>query len=184
MANNKDDIILEMMLLLIKEKFHLRSIARELQVHHSIIARKLKELIDNNVVDYKLEGKNKVFYIKKNIQARNYIYNAEGYKLIKLFRKYPELTVIAEDILKISKEKIIILFGSYAKFIPKKESDIDIYIETKDEKVKERIEHINSKIKVKIGTFNINDLLIIEIIKNHIILRGIEEFYEKNKFFV
>ena len=183
MANNRDDIILEIVLLLLKEKIHLRSIARKLEIHHSIIARKLKELINENVVDYNLEGKNKVFYIKNNIQAKNYVYNAERYKLIKLCRKYPELTIIIEDILKISREKMIILFGSYAKFSPKKESDIDLYIETKNSKVKEEINSINSKIKVKIGIFNINDLLITVIIKNHIILRGVEEFYEKNKFF-
>lgn len=183
MTNYRDNIILEIMLVLVKEKTHLRSISRKLGVHHSVIARKLRELLSENVLDYNLEGRNKVFYIKHNIQAKNYVFNAERYKLIKLFRKYPELIIITEEILKKSKERLIILFGSYAKFIPKKESDIDIYIETKNNKVKEEIESINPKIRVKVGIFNITDLLITEIIKNHIILRGVEEFYEKNKFF-
>ncbi len=183
MADNRDDIISEILLILIKERNHLREMGRKLGVHHSIIARKLKKLMNENVLDYNLEGKNKVFYIKNNIQAKNYVFNAERYKLMKLFRKYPELMIITEDILKKSKERMILLFGSYAKFIPKKGSDIDIYVETKDKKIKEELESINYKIKVKIGSFDTNDNLIMEIIKNHIVLKGVEEFYDKIKLF-
>ena len=49
--------------------------------------------------------------------------------------------------------------------------------------MKESIETIHSKLKVKIEDFDLNSQLIKEIIKNHIVLRGVEEFYEKVKFF-
>ena len=78
---------------------------------------------------------------------------------------------------------MIILFGSYAKGIAKKESEIDIYIETTNNSIKERIKSINSRINVKIGKFDANSLLIKEIIKNHVILRRVEQFYEKSRFF-
>ena len=71
------------------------------------------------------------------------------------------------------------LFCSYAKGLAKKDSDIDIYIETKNRNVKKSIEDIHSKISVKIGIFDIKSLLIKEIIKDHIIIKGIEVFYEK-----
>ena len=78
---------------------------------------------------------------------------------------------------------MIILFGSYAKFIPKNDSDIDIYVETTDKNLKENIQIINNLLGVKIGEFNPNDLLIKEIIKNHIIIQGGETFYERLGFF-
>lgn len=140
-------------------------------------------LFKENVLDFKKEGKNKVFFIKKNLQAKNYVFNAERYKLIRLVEKYPELNIIAEDILKNAQEKLIVLFGSYAKFTSKTDSDIDIYVETKNIKVKNNIESIHSKLRVKIGDFNLDSQLIKEIIKNHVILKGVEEFYERTKFF-
>ena len=56
-------------------------------------------------------------------------------------------------------------------------------MKTTAKKVKEDIENINSKINVKIGIFDNDDLLINEIIKNHVIIKGVEKFYEKIKFF-
>ena len=78
---------------------------------------------------------------------------------------------------------MIILFGSYAKFIPKEDSDIDIYIETTENKVKNKLQELNSKLSIKIGKFDKDSLLIKEIIKNHIVVRGVEEYYEKAGFF-
>jgi len=183
MVQNRDNLDLEIILLLLRDENHLRNIARTLKVPHSTILRKLKKLTEEKILDYKREGKNKVFFIKKNLQAKNYVLNAERYKLIKLLKKYPQLNIIIEDILRKTDEKMIILFGSYAKFTAKRDSDIDIYIETKEKKVKEKIESLYSKIKVKIGSFELNSLLIKEIIKNHVILKGEEQFYEKTKFF-
>ena len=94
-------------------------------------------------------------------------------------RKHPELSILFEEILQKTTEKLIILFGSYAKGLNKADSDIDIYIETKSRNTKKIIEDIHSKINVKIGSFDIKSPLIREIIKDHIIIRGIEVFYEK-----
>ena len=93
------------------------------------------------------------------------------------------MNIIIDELLKKSTEKLIILFGSYAKFVAKHDSDIDVYVKTKSRKVKEELESVHSKIRVKIGHFDRESLLIKEIIKNHIILKGAEEFYEKTKFF-
>jgi len=183
MVQKRDNLDLEIVLLLLKGGNHLRAIAKQLDQSHSTILRKLNKLVKENVLDFRIEGKNKVFFIKKNLQAKNYVFNAERYKLIKLLKKYPELNIIIEEILKKSKEKLIILFGSYAKFLAKRDSDIDIYIETKNRKIKEDIELIHSKIRIKIGYFDLDSALIKEIIKNHIVLKGVEEYYERIKFF-
>jgi len=183
MVQIRNNMKLEIILVLIKSKSHLREIARILNESHSTVLRKIRELMKENVLDYKTEGKNKVFFIKNNLKSKNYVYSAEIYKLSKLLEKYPDLSIILEDIKKNVKEGMIILFGSYAKGIAKPGSDIDIYIETKGIGIKNKIQDLNSKTSVKIGKFDLNSLLIKEIIKNHVIVRGVEEFYEKNKFF-
>jgi predicted nucleotidyltransferase len=183
MVQKRNNLNFEIILILIKGNNHIRRIAKNLGESHSTILRRLNELVKENVIDYKFEGRNKVFFIKKNLQAKSYVFNAERYKQIKLLKKYPELSVIAEDILKECHENLIIIFGSYAKFVAKENSDIDVYVETKDKKVKEKLESIHSRISVKIGNFDLNSLLIKEIIKDHVILKGVEEFYEKIKFF-
>ena len=91
--------------------------------------------------------------------------------------------VILEEITKKIDEKLIILFGSYAKGLAKKDSDIDIYIDTLNSKIKKNAEKINKKFSVKIGKYDNKSLLIKEIEKSHVIVKGVEEFYEKNKFF-
>jgi predicted nucleotidyltransferase len=178
MVQKRDNIELEIILILLNEDLHLRAIAKKLSESHSTISRRLNELLKDNIIDYKIEGKNKTFFIKKNLKAKNYIFNAERYKFIKLLNQYPELNIIIEDILNKSKN-MVILFGSYAKFKANKNSDIDIYVETKDKNIKKDLESLNSKINVKIGTFDPTDNLIKEIVKNHIILKDLEGFYEK-----
>ena len=179
MAQKRNNVELDILELLLKSDNHVRGIAKKLDESHSTILRKLNNLQKENVIDSRKEGKNKIFYLKKNLISRSYILKTELHKLAKLLRKHPELSVIFEEILQKSDEKLIILFGSYAKGLEKKDSDIDIYIETKSRNVKKVIEDIYSKINVKIGTFDTKSPLIKEIIKEHIILRGIEVFYDK-----
>ncbi len=179
MVQKRDNIQLDILEILLKNEDHVRSIALKLNESHTTILRKLNYLKKENVIDSKKEGKNKIFFLKKNIIAQNYIFKVELHKVTKLLKKYPELNIIFEDILKKIDEPLIILFGSYAKELAKADSDIDIYIETKNRNIQKVIEEIHSKINVKIGIFNSKSPVIPEIIKNHIIIKGIEVFYDK-----
>jgi len=181
--SQKRNIEFELILQLLREQSHVRALSKSLGQSPATISRKLAFLVEENILDFKTQGKNKTFSLKKNIQSRNFIYKAEHYKLIKVTKEYPQLSIILNDIIKKTNNKLIILFGSYAKSSAKKTSDIDIYTETTDKNIKEEIESINLKIKVKIGEFDLNSNLIKEIIKNHIILKGVEEFYDKTKLF-
>lgn len=183
MVQNRDSMDLEIMLVLLKNESHLRGVAKQLNASHSTVSRALNKLYKENVIDFRKEGRNKIFFIRKNLQAKNYVFNAERYKLIRLIKQYPELSIIIDSILKNCEERLVLLFGSYAKGIAKKDSDIDIYIETGNRKIKDKVESLHSKIKAKIGPFDLNSMLIKEIMKNHIILRGVEDFYEKTGFF-
>src|SRR3989344_3210641 len=123
------DYKLEIVLELLKEENHIRGIAKILNINHMTIFRKIKELFRENVVDFKEEGKNKKYFLKKTIEAKNYIYSAESYKLNKVLRKYPLLRTIIEKIQNDKRISLAVLFGSYAKGIAKPSSDIDIFID-------------------------------------------------------
>jgi len=179
MVQKRDNLELDIIEVLLKSANHVRGIARKLNESHSTISRKLDNLKKENAIDSKTEGKNKIFFLKHTLITKNLILQEELHKLTKLLRHQPELSVIFEEILKKTDEKLIILFGSYAKGLAKKDSDIDIYIETKNRNVKKAIGDIHSKLSVKIGIFDAASPLIKEIIKDHVIIRGIEAFYDK-----
>src|SRR3989344_4238452 len=107
MVQNRDNLDLEIILLLLREKGHIRGIAKLLNESHSTVQRRLNRLVKENTLDYKREGKNKVFFIKRNLQAKNYVLNAERYKLMKLLSRYDWLGVVIEDSLKKVEERIV-----------------------------------------------------------------------------
>ncbi len=179
MVHNRNDITLDIIELLIKNDFHIRGIADKLRESHSTVLRKLNKLKKENIVDFRKQGKNKIFFLRKNLFARDYILHSEINKLDKLLKKNKWLEVVFNEVLDKTNSEMVVLFGSYAKESAKSDSDIDIYIETKNKNLKKEIENIHSKINVKIGLFDKNSLLIKEIIKNHVILRGFERFYEE-----
>jgi hypothetical protein len=49
--------------------------------------------------------------------------------------------------------------------------------------IQKELEETNSKLSIKIGLYNKKNLLIKEIENSHIIIKGVEEFYERNEFF-
>lgn len=164
---------------LLKVENHARGIAKLLNTNHMNISRKLKELSKENAVDFKVEGKNKTYFLKKTSEARIYALMAENYKLLRILSKYSLLRGVIERIQNNGKIKIAVLFGSYAKGIAKHESDIDVYIETQNREIKQELEQSNSQLSIKIGEFDKENLLIKEIIKNHVIIKGAEEYYGK-----
>ncbi len=183
MVHLRDSLESEIVLVLVNGREHVRKIARILHESHATVLRKLRLLSQKNIVDSVREGRNTVYFIKSTLRARYAIYIAEHYKLSKLFERYPKLAIIFDEVLKKAKGDMIILFGSYASFSAREDSDIDLYIETQDSHLKKNISHVHSTLSVKIGQFELSSLLIKEIIKNHIILRGMERFYEKTRFF-
>lgn len=182
MTQIKVNYLYEVLLLLLKKEMHQREIAKELKTSLTRVQTILAELRDINVLDYKIAGKNHIYFIKKNLTAKSFVLNAENYKLTNIIRKNPELEPIFQDIIKKSGANLILLFGSYAKGNQKKDSDIDIYINATNQKIKEDVQKVHYLISVKIGKFNLDDLLIKEMIKNHVIIKGGEEYYERIKF--
>ena len=179
MVHKRDNKELEILEFLCKSDAHIRELEREIKIPHATLIRKLGKLEKQNIVDYKIVGKNKEYFIKRNLKARKMLEVMENYKLLKLLEKYPHLEPLFSDVIKKASSKMIILFGSYAKGTPKSGSDIDLYMEIEDVKMKKEVEEIHSRLSIKIGKFNQDSLLVKEIIKNHVILKGVERFYEQ-----
>jgi predicted nucleotidyltransferase len=177
------DYKLEIVISLLKERSHIRELAKKLSTNPMTILRRVKELQFENVLDFEQKGKNKVYFLKRNPEANTYALMAEQYALLRTLEKYPELRAIIENIKKHKEIEIAILFGSYAKGTATKDSDIDVYVETKDKRVKKELEFLDTRLSIKIGSFERESKLIKEIEKNHIILKGAEKYYEKSRFF-
>ena len=129
MNQNRINIGYEIVLMLLKSNAHGREIAKGLDIPLTTVQRSLLELERKNVLDVVIQGKNKVYSLKKNLVARSHIFNAENYKMVKILSHYPELGPVISDVLGKSKSSLIILFGSFAKFSADKSSDIDILID-------------------------------------------------------
>jgi len=182
MIQKKVNIVYEIILELLKRESHGRELSKKLDTSLTRVKSALKELYDLNVIYYTVSGKNHTYNIRNNLVAKTYVMNAENYKLSKTIMKNPILEPIFKEILKITKSRLIMLFGSYAKGQEKKNRDIDIYIENLSNNEISLIKNINGKISVKTVKFNDKDLLIREIINNHVIIRGVEDYYEKIGF--
>jgi predicted nucleotidyltransferase len=164
-------------LLLQKLELHQRELERILKINQTNIRRNLMNMEKENLFDKREVGKNKFYFVKDSFEAKIFFRIAENYKLIELIKK-PEMRKIVNEILKNKRIKLEILFESYTKNLVHKDSDIDIYLETNDLKLKKEVESINSKISVKIGKFDERNLLIKEIVDNHVILKGVERYAE------
>jgi predicted nucleotidyltransferase len=173
----------EIVTLLIHEDLHARGMAKMLASNHVTVLRKLRDLTRDNIVDFRMEGKNKVYSLKKSIEGRNAAMTAELYQQNLAISRYPVLRGIFRFIQQQGDIHLAVLFGSYAQGSANKDSDIDIYIETMDSDIKKRLEQRHSSLSVKIGMFDPKSLLIREIMKNNVIIKGMEAYFDKTAFF-
>ena len=172
----------EIIILLEREDLHPRALADLLKANHITIGRKLMDLRQDNIVDFRLKGKNKVFFLKRTIEGRNAAMIAEIYMHSRILSRYPVLRGIFRSIQEMPDITFSVLFGSYAKGLAKSDSDIDIFVETQDSAMKKRVENFHSALSVKIGPFDPNSPLIREMMKDHVIIKGFEMYFDKTGF--
>ena len=169
--------------LLLKGELHPRGIAGRLDTNHMTVIRTLNRLADENVVDFRTVGKNKIYFLKRTLEGRNSVMMTEYYKLSKAVGHYPVLRGIVLAVRGIHEVPLAVLFGSYAKGTAKPDSDIDLFIQSRDRGLKKDLEARNSRLSVKLGDIDVSNLLIREIVKDHVILKGVERFYGRTGFF-
>ncbi|MGI0066574.1 MAG: nucleotidyltransferase domain-containing protein [Nitrosotalea sp.] len=172
-----------------KKSIHLREIAREVNVDVKSVQLQLQRLEKINVLSSVLKGRNKEYALNlNNTITKYYLIMAESFTSIIYLKKHFLIKKIFNEI----SDRIdgpLILFGSFVKGGYTKESDIDIFVinEKKIDKMMalktsdlvDREINIKSSNKIQfLNGLRNKDLLINEIVSNHIILKGIDEFCE------
>lgn len=161
-------------------------IAKKRSLNQKSVANILNKLEDEGLLKSKTVGKNKEFSINlDNAEAvMNFIVAAEHLHTAEFLKKNP---VIKEVLAKAGDAftGIVVVFGSYAKVMQKKDSDLDVFVAGSYDrnKVSKISELYNLQVSVKnypASVFNKalkkKDVLLTEIIKNHVIISGAEEF--------
>jgi len=179
----EQNVSIQIVALLLRGDSYPRKLAKDLGISHTTVLRKLKDLLEENVVHFRAEGKNRVYFLKKTLEARVFVFMTEWYTLGALIEQAPHLRSVVRTIQEREDIPLAVLFGSYAKGTADQKSDIDVYIETGEREVKRELERCHSRLSIKIGPWDPENLLIQEIAKNHVIIKGVERYYEKTKFF-
>jgi predicted nucleotidyltransferase len=175
MLQKRNDLLL--VATLAKEASHIRKLAKDTDMTPPTVMRTLKQLQTEKVVDHHTEGKNTIYTLQESPEAKQYQYMAEHYKLLQTL-KQPHLRRIIKALIEHTSGELIILFGSQAKGLAKKTSDIDLFIETKNKELKQQLSYIASNLSIKTGTLDPKTPLAQEIQKNHVIIQGVERYYQ------
>jgi predicted nucleotidyltransferase len=170
-------------------QFHVREIAKILGKNHVTLLPHLASLEKDNILTSRTVGKNKVYTLKfENIITKNYITSAELAATTAFLEEVFLVKKITEEMFRLHLPGAIILFGSYAKRAFKENSDIDVlYIGRITEQEIQRVQNIGKvygkKISIKkttIQNFELGlrkkDPLLVEVVKNHILLQHPEVF--------
>lgn len=160
-------------------KIYGRNIAKKLCMNQKSVANTLKNLETANILKASTEGKNKYYSINKfNVSSKDVLGLAEMDKKLDFVSKNVAIKPLFYELEKRT-NGILIIFGSYAKGANTKDSDLDLFVIGNIINIMDLEELYGIKIntvRVKKEKFNINDHLIKEVIKSHIILKGVEEF--------
>ena len=167
------------------KEYYIREVKKLLNISPRTSQLMLNDLEKKTVLESKIKGKIKTYKLKTSENAKEYVILTEIYKRV-LFLENNLL--IKEIISKIKPyiDGIGIIFGSYAKGIQKKDSDLDIFIiGDYNEKEVNKISNlygINLSVKkytLKIFKDNVQkDTLIREVLDNHIIFLGTDKFID------
>jgi len=183
LLNNKEIKILQEFSSDYHKKVYGRDMAVKLGMNQKTVSNILAGLEKQGILKFSTEGRNKYYFLNSfygNIK--------EVIKIIEIFRKSEfiekskSLRTLFEKIAERT-HGILIIFGSYAFGKQKKNSDLDVFVVGKADL--EEIEKLEEMYKIKINVvksaknkIDKEDLFVNEIIKNHIILKGVEDFVE------
>ncbi|MBU4487175.1 MAG: nucleotidyltransferase domain-containing protein [Candidatus Delongbacteria bacterium] len=146
----------------------------------------LENLESKGIAESKTRGKIKSYKLKMNDLTKMYLTFTEQYKSISYLEENLLLKEIIEKINPLI-EGIGIIFGSYANHTNKEDSDLDVFVagecDTKEVSRISKIYGVDISIKCyPMKTFDKKiqkDVLIKEVLKNHIVFKNAEMLIEK-----
>ena len=163
-----------------------RELIKKVGISQKNIALTLGGLEEKGILSSRTKGNIKYFSLNKlNPLCRKYIMLVEVENSIEFLRNNFK---VAQFFDKINKDKIICVFGSYAKGTQKKSSALDLFIVGKfnEKEIKGIGRDYGLNLSIKGGSKSdfINSLkkgnpLMKEILENHILISGYEKFIEE-----
>ena len=189
MLTKVNDMDLRILILFTKgyeKEYYIREVEKLLEVSSRTALVTLAKLEKKGILESKTKGKIKIYTIKKSSLSREYLLLTEQYKKIQFLEKnhlVKEVLEKADEFM----QGIVIIFGSYAKGIQKGDSDLDLFIVgAYDEKmIKEAGHKYGLDINIKSYPLNIfekeirDDILLKEVIENHILIKDAEGFVRR-----
>lgn len=155
---------------------YIREVQKLAKVSPRTALLNLRNLEKKGVLTSQTRGKIRLYEITRSSIAQEYLILTEQYKKIEFFENNLVIKEIFEESEELMKG-IVIVFGSYAKKLQKDDSDLDVFIVGKyDEKIENIAEKYGIEINIKNYPHLISDILVNEIIDNHIIVKGAERW--------
>ncbi|MGV8171425.1 MAG: nucleotidyltransferase domain-containing protein [Candidatus Woesearchaeota archaeon] len=154
-------------------QLYIREVAKLLKIAPRSAQLTLYDLEKKGVLEAVPKGKITLFQLKPS--AEQYLCLAESYKKTSFLVKHSLFDTLRLD------ADVAIIFGSYAKGIEKKDSDLDIFIigDYNKASAKDFEQTFGIRLDIKNypkGSLKSTDFLIREVIKDHVILAGTETF--------
>jgi len=156
-------------------------VAKKLKMNQKTVSNILKKLEQEDILKFAAEGKNKYYFLNRfNPKITDVIKLIEIGRKIRFLEKYKKLQGLFYELEKRTQDMLVI-FGSYANYSANEKSDLDVFVlgKIKDVNDLEKLYHIKiNVIKSSKEKFDKSNVFIKEVVKNHVVLKGIEEFIE------
>jgi len=165
--------------------YYIREVEKLLKISPRTAQLILEDLEDKGLIESKIKGKIKTFKLNPSNFTKRYLVFAEQYKAIAFLEKKLLIKEIIEKITPHIKG-IGVIFGSYVKELEKEGSDLDIFIagSYSNDEIKKVSRNLGIEISIKcypLKTFEKNltkDILLKEVLKNHVVFLNAEQFIQ------
>jgi len=183
MLHNKEYLIISKYLSDYKQEIYGRSLTEKVKMSQKAIALAFEELEKQNVLKSRKQGNIKYYSLNlENTEIKDIIAINEKIRKIEFLSKNRKLANLFKK-----DERVVGIFGSYARGEEKTTSDIDVFIiGTKQKKDYDELgKEFDFNISIKYFTekefktrINEKNRLCDEIIKNHVLIFGSEKFIQ------
>jgi len=161
-------------------------IARKKNLNQKSVANVLREFEMQGVLKSKIQGKNKLYSLNLDDSQMivSFISMLEHMRTLDFYKRQPLIKEISKKFIPYC-EGSVAIFGSYAKGIQKKGSDLDVFIVGRYDR--EEIEKISGIYKIDINVKNYpfvlfkksllkKDNFLEEVKKDHILVKDVQQF--------
>lgn len=142
------------------EPLGIRELARRISAVYYLVQRNIQQLKKEKIIILKQAGKTSLVGLHPQVDSA-YLIEAEKYKRDLFYQRHPYPRIILRKIIEQvgSSFFILLIFGSYAKNRPRKDSDLDLLVIVPNQKQVDIMERIISTI-AGISTIKIHEIVV------------------------